>query len=239
MLDLLVTEPFALQLAAEAGGIHPQFPGQGHQSRRNGVFLLPQAPEHPRRQAFVIADAHDQPLRRGAQEVLQRRQVLHHGELQIAGIEGHLGAFGVELQQRPPQQRIGAVGRTRVAEAGAVQGDPPAGEPAEHAQHDVEVDFLRTAPDGLVGHRRVQADHRLAAADLQGRADILDEQPQVLQVLAQGLAQRRLLDQPPADQGEAAARQAMGIEAEELVVQLPDHGQPEPVDRRGGQAAIR
>ncbi|MCY1379418.1 hypothetical protein D9M69_671340 [compost metagenome] len=115
--------------------------------------MVPQSAKHACRKALIIPKAHDQPLRRCAQEMLQCGQILNNRQVQVAGVKCYLGVIHIKLQQRPPQQWIGALWRTKMAKPGSIQGNPPSGEPAKHTQHDAEIDFFRAPPDGQILQR--------------------------------------------------------------------------------------
>ncbi|MCY1419367.1 hypothetical protein D9M71_349550 [compost metagenome] len=79
----------------------------------------------------------------------------------------------------------------------------------------------------------MQADHRTLTAQVEGAAQVRQEQAEIGQALTQGFFQVRLLDQAAANQGEAARGHAVGIQVEEFVVQVTDQQQPEARERRG------
>ena len=71
---------------------------------------------------------------------------------------------GFEGQVRTPEQVVVAVGRARVGELRAVDGDAPPGQPAQQAEHYGQVGFLGGAAGEPVWLAIVQADDRLLAA---------------------------------------------------------------------------
>lgn len=85
---------------------------------------------------------------------------------------------------------------------------------------------------------RLQADHRTLPTHHQAPAHVTQEQAEVAQALAQGLFQRRLLDQPTTDQGETAQRHAVAVEVEEFVAQVFNEQQPQPCERPGRHPCI-
>ncbi|MNP36175.1 hypothetical protein D3C76_1295410 [compost metagenome] len=204
VLEFLEAEAFALQLAAERGGGHALFLRQRRLRRPLGVVVVAQAAVDLGGEALV-AEADHQPLRRGAQEVLEGRQVLHHRQAQVAGVEADLGAGRIEFRQRAPEQRLGAMRRAGMAEARVVQRDAPSGQPAEHAEDDAEEDFLGAAADRRIVQPGLQADRCPSTADFQAAANVAEEQPEALEKLLQRLAEGRFLDQPAADQGDESA----------------------------------
>ncbi|MNP11219.1 hypothetical protein D3C76_1033960 [compost metagenome] len=171
-------------------------------------------------------------MRGAAQEGLKRRQVLDHRQAQVIGSKLDLGTATAQLHVGAPQQWVILLGRARVGQRRAVDHDASPGQPAQQADHQGEEGFFGVHPGQRIFDAGAQADHRAPALDRQLPANIAQEQRKVVQALAQGLFQGRLLDQPPADQGKAALGHAMAVEVEELVVQCFDQQQPQSCKRR-------
>jgi hypothetical protein len=82
----------------------------------------------------------------------------------------------------------------------------------------------------------VDLQHGLAAGHLQAGADVVEEQAEATQGLAQRRAHGGLAGQGMAQHGKCAHLHAPGVEAEELVVQRPGHRHPQPCKRLGRHA---
>lgn len=71
VLDLLIRATFALQFAAEGAGAQVLFEGEGLQGWPLAVMAVAQALVNLGCEAVLVAEADDQPLRRGAQEYFE------------------------------------------------------------------------------------------------------------------------------------------------------------------------
>ena len=109
----------------------------------------------------------------------------------------------------------------------AIDGDAPPTQPAEQTDHQHQKRLLAQTTDVAVWRVVLQADHRTFSAHRQRAAKVVEEQREIGQALAHGFMQVRFLNQCPADQGETARRHAMGVEPEELIVELADLNQPQ------------
>ncbi|MNN35859.1 hypothetical protein D3C81_1497250 [compost metagenome] len=118
------------------------------------------------------------------------------------------------------------MGRARHCKLGAVNRQTAPGQPAQQANHQHQIGLLGINPGQRVGNARVHADHRPPGAHRQAAAQVMQEQAEIAQALAQCLVQVRLLDKAATDQGKAAQRHAMAVEAKELIVQQLDLRQP-------------
>ncbi|MNF90674.1 hypothetical protein D3C84_732510 [compost metagenome] len=120
-----------------------------------------------------------------------------------------------------------------MAKVRAVDGNTPTTQPAHQADHQHQKSFFAKTRNIIVFRAAIQADDCTFAAHRQRAAKIAKEQGKVVQALAHGFVQVWFLNQGPANQGEAARRHAVGVEPEELVIELADLDQPECGKRTG------
>ncbi|MNL26380.1 hypothetical protein D3C87_1479030 [compost metagenome] len=138
-----------------------------------------------------------------------------------------LGTFGAEGQVGAPEQTVIAEGNALMAKVRTVDGNASTAQPAQQADHQHQERLFAKTGEVIVLRAGFQADDRPFSAHGQGAAKVPQEQGEVDQALAHGFVQVGLLDQRPADQGEAARWHAVGVEAEEFVVEFADLDQPQ------------
>jgi hypothetical protein len=218
VLDFLERTSFTLQASTQGAGAHPQVTGKGFQGRPLAVMAVAQALMKPRSQAMLIAKTDYQPLRRTAQKYLEGGQVLDDWQAQVAAGEFDFRALGAKAQVGPPEQRIVAEGQARLTKVRAIDGNTPPAQPTQQADHQHKEGFLTKTAGIRIRRARLQTDHRPLAAHTEAAAKVPQEQPEVTQALAQGLAQVGFLNQSPTNQGKTADRHAVGIQLEELVL---------------------
>ncbi|MNF75780.1 hypothetical protein D3C84_578620 [compost metagenome] len=99
---------------------------------------------------MLVAKTNDQPLRRGAQEHFQRREILCHRQSQVMAGKFDFSASSAEGQVGAPKQTVIAERQALMAKVGAINRDAPATQPAQNTDHQhQERLFSKTAGIGV------------------------------------------------------------------------------------------
>ena len=187
-----------------------------------------QAPPDPCHPTVGVLVAHEDRLRRIAQEPLEAGLVLHDRALQEPRVEPEAGLRRVEREVgREHGVVLGTVRRPGKGEGCARERDAPPGQPAYEPAQDDEKQLAGEDPRRRVGDAVGHAQSRFRPRDRQLPAQIVEDDRKAAQRLLDRPLQGAGVDQALAHEREAPALHPPGVRAEEFVVQLLRDRQPQ------------